>query len=203
MGRDRQPRKRYRPSIELEDDSDLDLATSISSESEEDKQEEHKTNHLPLTKEQISTKTLEIRSMKKSAQLSRVDIEDRMQIIRQEQEMAIMMQKDIEMEIHVKCILERNRYSKAVIQQQYAGGMKGLDYELAAEQNENFNLGKDTRDYEEIATNLLVFCVYARGYQSLNDRIPKDRLVSSYRSIEETEIPMLQRHCITMTKPHR
>lgn len=72
------------------------------------------------------------------------------------------------------CISGRNQYSKGAIQQDFAQGLRELDQELAAEDDEgNFNPDADTRNYE-VARSLPVFCVSSRGYQKLQGRLKKD-----------------------------
>lgn len=184
-----------------ETDSDVEVVTSSSSD--EDAVDDHvqqENDTLPLSKEQILIKIVEIRSMKQSARASKIDCEERIKNICERQEKVKILRKEQKMSILSKCISERNRYSKMTIQQQYAAGIRDLDYELAAEEDEEFNPDDDTKDYDKVAEDFPVFCVSARGYQSLKGRMPKDKAVSSFGSIEETGIPMLQKHCITTTE---
>ena len=75
----------------------------------------------------------------------------------------------IEADIAAKCIAGRNQYSKGAIQQDFAAGIKELDQEIAAEDDEeNFNPDVDVRDYDEVAQSLKCFCVSSRAYQKLS-----------------------------------
>ena len=98
------------------------------------------------------------------------------------------------------CINGRNEYSSRAIQQDFAAGIKELDQELAAEEDEaNFNPEEDARDYDEVARSLPVFCVSSRGYQKLQGRFKKDQAVRGFKTLEETQIPQLQEHCKKLT----
>lgn len=103
----------------------------------------------------------------------------------------------------LRCLLGisgRNQYSKGAIQQDFAQGIRELDQELAAEEDEeNFNPDADTRSYEEVARSFPVFCVSSRGYQKLQGRLKKDPDIPGFKALEETEIPQLQAHCKQLT----
>jgi hypothetical protein len=69
----------------------------------------------------------------------------------------------------------------------------------AEEDEENFDPDMESRDYDEVARSLPVFCVSSRGYQKLQGRLRKDPTVPGFETIEETEIPQLQAHCKQLT----
>lgn len=98
----------------------------------------------------------------------------------------------------------RNAYSRGAIQNDFAQGIKELDQELAAEDDEeNFDPDADSRDYDEVARSLPVFCVSSRGYQKLQGRLRKEPAVPGFKTVEETEMPQLQAHCKELTKVGR
>ena len=102
------------------------------------------------------------------------------------------------------CISGRNDCSKRAIQHDFAAGIKELDQEIAAEEDEeSFNPDDEARNYEEVARSLPVFCVSSRGYQRLQGRLRKDPNVPGFTKIEETEIPQLQAHCEKLTETRR
>ena len=101
-------------------------------------------------------------------------------------------------------IIGRNEYSRDAIRQDFAAGIKELDQELAEEGNpENFNPDIEIRDYDKLARSLPVFCVSSRAYQKLQGRLKKEPSVLGFHSIQETEIPPLQTHCIKLTEAAR
>lgn len=69
----------------------------------------------------------------------------------------------------------------------------------AEEDEENFNPDIESRDYDEVARSLPVFCVSSRGYQKLQGRLRKDPTVPGFKTTSETEIPQLQAHCKQLT----
>ncbi|KAI5361086.1 hypothetical protein J4E82_011739, partial [Alternaria postmessia] len=98
------------------------------------------------------------------------------------------------------CIVERNEYSKVAIQRDFAAGIREMDQENAAEEDEdNFDPDEELRDYDQVAKSLPVFCVSSRAYQKLCGRLVKDDPVPGFTNTEETGIPQLQAHCKKLT----
>ena len=173
-------------------------------DSEEDEQTEEDEAQEPLTEEQITSKLQELRTAKKEARLHKTEITENVIALRQQIEEAEEAQQKIESKLSALCISGRNRYSRGAIQQDFAAGIKELDHELAAEEDEeNFDPEAEVRDYEEVARGLPVFCVSSRGYQKLKGRFRKDPQILGFTTIEETEIPQLQAHCEQLTEAGR
>jgi regulator of replication initiation timing len=142
----------------------------------------------PLTEGDIKTKIRELRDTKKTSRregiLRTEKIELRHQIPEYEKNI-----KKIKADISHICIAGRNDYSKRAIQQDFAAGIKELDQENAAEEDEeNFNPDEELRDYDEVARSLPVFCVSSRAYQKLCGRMQKDGSVPGFKTPEETEV---------------
>ena len=158
----------------------------------------------PLTKTQIDDKLSELRDMKKEARKQRQELGKKVSEARQKvNDLKEAKFKD-ESEVRIACIAERNRRSKGAIQQDFASGIKELDQENAAEEDEaNFNPDEDVRDYDEVARTLPVFCISSRAYQKLSGRLKKDPMVAGFTELDQTEVPQLKRHCIKLTEPNR
>lgn len=195
-------RKKRRWTI-ASDDEDSDYRPR-SMDNEEDEQTEEDEAQEPLTEEQITAKLQELRTAKKEARVHKTEITESIIALRQQIEEAEEAQQKIEIKLSALCISGRNRYSRGAIQQDFAAGIKELDQELAAEEDEeNFDPEAEVRDYEEVARGLPVFCVSSRGYQKLKGRLRKDPKILGFRTIEETEIPQLQAHCEQLTEAGR
>lgn len=68
----------------------------------------------------------------------------------------------------------------------------------------NFNPNEVVRDYQALGDNLKVFCVSARAYQKLSDRLKKDVVqVGDFASTADTDIPTLQDHTRGLTEAGR
>ena len=198
-------RKRLRRTIDSDDEDveDGDFQTKSMTSEEEEQTEEDKAQE-PLTEVQITAKLQELRTAKKEARARKLEITEKIMALRQQIEEAEEAEQRIKSKLSALCISGRNRYSKGAIQQDFAAGIKELDQELAAEENEEtFNPETDVRDYEEVARGLPVFCVSSRGYQKLKGRLRKDPDILGFSSIEETEIPQLQAHCEQLTEVGR
>ena len=88
------------------------------------------------------------------------------------------------------CIVERNKFSKSAIQQDFAAGIKEIDQENSAEEDEeSFDPEHEIRDYRQVAEPLPVFCVSSRSYQKSCGRMRKDNGVHGFVTDQETEIP--------------
>lgn len=158
----------------------------------------------PLTAEQIESKIAELKSTKKEGRRERNRLEQRIKDLRAKETDILEADEKIEAEMSAMCISGRNSYSKGAIQQDFAAGIKELDEELAVEEDEeNFDPNVEIRDYGEVARSLPVFCVSSRGYQKLQGRLLKDPFVPGFKTVEETEIPQLQKHCRQLTEKGR
>ena len=198
-------RKKRRLAITSDDEDveDSDYQPK-SMDSEEYEQTEEDEGQEPLTEEEITAKLQELRTAKKEAKVHKTKITENIIALRQQIEEAEGAQQKIESKLSALCISGRNGYSRGAIQQDFAAGIKELDQELAAEEDEeNFDPEAEVRDYEEVARGLPVFCVSSRGYQKLKGRLRKDPKILGFTTIEETEIPQLQAHCEQLTEAGR
>ena len=195
-------RKRQRR-IDSDDDFIDDDSEKSVSESDVDDPEGQALG-TPLNEGEIDVKLNELRSSKKEAKKRRLEIADMIKEIDEKISEADVEENKLEAEIAALCISGRNQYSKGAIQTDFAQGIRELDQELAAEEDEeNFDPDNDSRDYDEVARSLPVFCVSSRAYQKLQGRLRKDPMVPGFKAIEETEIPQLQAHCKLLTEAGR
>lgn len=196
-------RKRQCPLSDAAPATDSDIAPGTSSIKEDDDGEEQKIACRPLGLQDIMTKITEVRARIKEARKSKSDVDLEIQAFRKQQDEVRTAQQQIEADVGSECIAARNDYVKETIRRGYVNGIKDLDRELAAEADENFRPGDDLRDYDKLAREFPVFCVSSRGYQKMKGRLRNDKLASAFRSVEETEIPMLQKHCVKLTEAGR
>ena len=204
LGSSKQRKKQRRSSDDSSEDDEHSAYEEDASSTEDEPDDDTRQRGDPLNEEMIVAKITELRTTKRNARRQRTEIEEKMTAVRAEIEKASKAEKRIEAQMAALCISGRNAYSKGAIQQDFAAGIKELDQELAAEEDEeNFNPDAETRDYEEVARSLPVFCVSSRGYQKLQGRLQKDPSVPGFKSIEETEIPQLQAHCRKLTEAGR
>ncbi|EGC41001.1 conserved hypothetical protein [Histoplasma capsulatum var. duboisii H88] len=101
----------------------------------------------------------------------------------------------------LRCIVERNQTVKAQIRQDFTDGVRQLDE--ANVEEESFDPSVDLRDYDQVARALPVFCVSSKAYQKLKGRLRRDHAVKAFCNTEETEIPALQAHCLSLTVAQR
>ncbi|KAL8869331.1 MAG: hypothetical protein Q9174_004351 [Haloplaca sp. 1 TL-2023] len=183
---------REHSSEDLRDDGDFDMA------------QHGNARGPPLEEATITAKILELQGKQLEAQASRSELQERLERVRKQRDDLRKERADNDSEILAKCILARNDYSRKAIQRDYAAGIKESDEELVVEDDEaNFDPDVESRDYEEIARNFPVFCVSARAYQSHNGRSRKDGPMTGFRSVWDTGIPSLQKHCIKLTETDR
>ncbi|KAL8998150.1 MAG: hypothetical protein Q9188_006160 [Gyalolechia gomerana] len=192
------------------DDEDNDFIDNDTDQDDPHDSEEEASNddslqsQEPLTEDQVVEKLQELKTTKKDARTQKRELTEKMQEIRKELKGVKAAESKITSEMSAMCISGRNQYSKGAIQQDFAAGIKEIDQEIAAEEDEeNFNPENEVRDYDEVAKSLPVFCVSSRGYQKLQGRFRKDPPVPGFTNIEETEIPALQTHCEKLTETGR
>ncbi|KAB8215397.1 hypothetical protein BDV33DRAFT_208397 [Aspergillus novoparasiticus] len=122
-------------------------------------------------------------------------------------ELEQLKQKSENMEIDIirECINARNIYSKDEIKKDFACGIRELDQEFREDEDEVAISGTTlpVRDYENLANELPVFCVSTKAYQKLCGRLRKEIHVTGFTKLEDTEIPQLQHHCISLTEKAR
>ena len=144
-----------------------------------------------LTSQIIKDKITELRLKKRSnaricAKLD-ADIDSQTQEIKS----YIKESGKIKAEINARCIKQRNDYSRAAIQVDFAAGVKEMDQEDAAEEDEEqSNAEQDLRDYDQVARSLPVFCVSSRAFQKLSGRLQREPDVPGFQSLEETEVTL-------------
>ena len=158
----------------------------------------------PLEKTQIEDKLRELKEMKKEARKQRQEINKQMAQARQKVKELEGEKFKYESKLRAACIAERNHHSRGAIQLDFAAGIKELDQGNAEEEDPaNFDSSQDLRDYDKVAQSLPVFCVSSRAYQKLSGRFQKEPDFAGFTEVDQTEIPLLQAHCITLTKPQR
>ncbi|KAF2179023.1 hypothetical protein K469DRAFT_597528 [Zopfia rhizophila CBS 207.26] len=197
-------RKRRQRSSPHSDD-DFVVSDSDSDASEQTTESEEVEDHgSPLTEDEIHAKIKDLRNTKKNARRTRAEIDLEINDLAKEITEIDTQLKSIRAEMSAICIAGRNEYSKEAIQKDFAAGIKELDQENAAEEDEeNFNPDDDLRDYDEVAGSLPVFCVSSRAYQKMCGRLRKDDPVPGFKTAEETEMPQLQAHCKKLTEAGR
>jgi hypothetical protein len=193
--------------INLDSDveSDEDVASDHDDSDEEMSFEEcAEARKEPLTREQIKA-TLEACKRKKAeARKQKSSISSLISGAKQDIKGIDKKIKGLKANISALCIAGRNEFSKSRIQDDYAQGIKELDQDNAAEQDEeHFNPDVDIRDYEEIARSLPVFCVSSRAYQKMSGRLEKDGKVLGFKTPEQTGMPQLKVHCKKLTEAGR
>jgi hypothetical protein len=183
------------------DDSEDDFVVSDEEDTESESDdasddEDIQAPQVPLTEDEVEIKINNLREAKKTARRASLELSTQMKKLKpriRELEEEIL---GIEAEISHICIAGRNDYSKRAIQQDFAAGLKDLNQENAAEEDEdNFNPDEDMRDNEQVAESLPVFCVSSRAYQQMGGRLQKDAKVPGFKSPGETDMPQLQAHC--------
>ncbi|KAI0188385.1 hypothetical protein EV127DRAFT_368349 [Xylaria flabelliformis] len=182
--------------------SDVKASNPGSSDKESSQSEQ---SSKPLTEEEIEEQISLLRAQRKKIRGDRRSLDTQIAEIGREIK-AIRNQKDNMLaDVKAICIQGRNEYSRGAIKQDFAMGIKELDRENSAEENDaTFDPDEDARDYDEVARGLPVFCVSSRAYQKLSGKLEKDNFQSQgFQSLEDTEIPKLQEHAKKLTEARR
>jgi ribosome biogenesis GTPase A len=170
-------------------DEDDDSTSDVDDSASEDEGDSTDKGE-PLTEDVVDAKIEELKAQKKQARRQRAEFDVQIKDINKELENLRGKKDELEAGMSAICIAGRNTYSKSAIQMDFASGIKELDQENAAEEDEeNFDPETDIRDYDEVARSLPVFCVSSRAYQKLLGRLQRDNDVPGFTTTEETEIP--------------
>ncbi|KAL9095127.1 MAG: hypothetical protein Q9165_002730 [Trypethelium subeluteriae] len=198
--------KKIRAGSDLSDEMISDNC-SLNTDSEDDGMEERERDQepgSPLTEKQVDDKLLELKERKNEARKRRTEIKKEVSQADQKVKELKKTKLNCESRNRAACIMERNRRSKDAIQQDFASGVKELDQDNAIEEDEdNFDPGKDLRDYDAVARSLPVFCISSRAYQKLSGRFRKDQDTVGFTNVDQTEVPQLKSHCHKLTEAVR
>lgn len=136
----------------------------------------------PLTEDAVEKEVANLRKMKKEARRQRNELDEQLEKVTTQYNSFDTQIEAIDAQRQEMCISGRNQYSKGAIQQDFAAGIKELDQENAAEEDEEgFDPEEDLRDYDAVARSLPVFCVSSRAYQKLSGRMVKVSFGDSVR----------------------
>ncbi|KAL2196856.1 hypothetical protein P885DRAFT_69332 [Corynascus similis CBS 632.67] len=189
----RKRHSRPKDSRKNRDSSDVDSDfsdTDGSESSDKENQEVRDEQREPLTSDQIEAKLASLKSEKKEVRAKKKETEDKIRTFREQVKQLAAEKELLLAEVKAVCIQGRNEYSRKAIKQDFAMGIKELDQETAAEEDEaNFDPDVDLRDYDAVAASLPVFCDDFNG--------------SGFQPPEDTEIPQLQAHAKKLTETGR
>ncbi|KAK4442989.1 nuclear GTPase SLIP-GC [Podospora aff. communis PSN243] len=196
--------RKNRQSVDSDEDSDDISDTEMSGDSDKENDQPEEVRE-PLTEEDIDRKLAELKAQKRELRARKKAKDEEMAGIRAEAKRLEAETKTLQSEIKAVCIKGRNAYSREAIKKDFAMGIKELDQEAAAQQDEDtFDPEVDIRDYDAVARSLPVFCVSSRAFQSLSGRLKKDNINhSGFLSLEDTEVPQLQAHAKKLTEGSR
>ncbi|KAI0417897.1 hypothetical protein F5X98DRAFT_363421 [Xylaria grammica] len=191
-----------RKNMKSDVDDDWDASDSGPSDKENSQSEQSRE---PLTEKKIEEQLSLLRAQRKKIRGERRPIDSEIAGFGQEIKKLQAEREKVLADVKAICIQGRNNYSTGAIKQDFAMGVKELDQENAAEEDdETFDPDQDTRDYDKVAQSLPVFCVSSRAYQKLSGKLEKDDFQShGFSSIEDTEIPKLQEHAKQLTEARR
>lgn len=185
--------------------SDSDDIDDLDDSGDRETSQDSLSQKTPLTDDEIEDELANIKAQKKEARKSKKKLKQ--ELTEANKELAEVSAEEAMMQFEMRslCIRGRNKYLKDSIKRDFALGIKELDQDLAAEDDEaNFDPDEELRDYDKIARSLPVFCVSARAHQKLAGRLEKDAVqIEGFASLEDTEIPQLQEHAKRLTEGGR
>ncbi|KAB2104794.1 hypothetical protein AG0111_0g6933 [Alternaria gaisen] len=196
-GSSKQPRKKKQVlDDDTYDDTDDVIRDTDHNESESDDEVMFQAERTRLSKADIKEKLKELRETEKNARREERQIKRSIHELKPRIRELKAKKAEIKASISRICIAGRNHYSKSAIQRDFATGIKEIDQENAAEEDENnFDPEVEMRDYDKVARSLPVSCVSSRAYQKMCGRMQKDDGVPGFIDPQDTEVPQLQAHC--------
>jgi hypothetical protein len=195
-----QPRKKRA----VESESEYELSNTDDEISGSEDEIESQAERTRVSETNVRDKLKDLIATKKNTQRELKSINVDIKELKYQLRPLQVEENKLRMEITHICIATRNFYSKTAIQQDFAAGIKEIDQENAAREDEdNFDPDEEMRDYDEVANSLPVFCISSRAFQKMCGRMKKDGDVLGFTSPEHTEIPQLQAHCRKLTESGR
>jgi len=184
--------------------SDEDKSGAGDDDSDNDDDVSFQSARKILSEADIKAKLKDLKESKRNARREVIETKSSMDALKPKIRELEAKKDEIKAMVSRICIAGRNLYAKSAIQQDFAAGIKEIDQENAAEEDEDqFNPDAEMRDYNQVAKSLPVFCVSSRAYQKMSGRMQKDDSVPGFITPEETEIPQLQAHCQKLTEAGR
>jgi chromosome segregation ATPase len=169
-------KKRQKDGNDSDDDFIVSDDEDAATESEDDSDDEDvQAPCRELNIQDVKAKLKELHESRKMARREVSEYKTKIEELRSRTRELKEKIAEIKAEISHKCIAGRNDYLRRAIQQDFAAGIKELDQENAAEEDEdNFNPDEELRDYDKVAESLPVFCVSSRAYQKMSGHLAKD-----------------------------
>ncbi|KAL1880627.1 hypothetical protein Daus18300_001238 [Diaporthe australafricana] len=161
---------------------------------DDDSEEEDTADQNPLTTDEISSKRTEIKGKLTSKDTECADMEKRLEIMRDDLIAFENEKKDIAVETTRLCIQKRSDYVKKAIRIDFANGIREIDEADAEADDEHFDPSVKQRDYAQISRSLPIFCVSSKAYQQLRLQKKRETRVEGFRSLTDSEVPILQQH---------
>ncbi|KAK8100857.1 hypothetical protein PG999_011231 [Apiospora kogelbergensis] len=185
-------------------DASLSPGSGTEGDSLSDKENSHQQPRTPLTEEQIEEAMTKLKTEKKEARAHKRSLDGQASSIRRMISETEHQHRELIAEAKSTCIKGRNNYSRSSIQWDFALGIKELDQETAAENDDaNFDPDEDARDYDTVAAGLPVFCISSRAFQKLSGRLEKDDFDSHGFMLTPVQVPQLQSHAKKLTESGR
>ncbi|KAK2062657.1 hypothetical protein LY76DRAFT_667868 [Colletotrichum caudatum] len=181
-------------------DTDDDNSNESDLGESDDEDEDDCDQPGPLTREETQKKLIELKAVKKDLRDEKRGLIERESELKSDIQNLKQQRSTIENSMYSVCIQGRNTYTRSYIKKDFVFGLKELDEELLAEQQQDSTqqVQGDISDYKQIEIDLPVFCISSRGYQQLRKRMKKDRRVVGFASLNDTEIPGLRTHTIQL-----
>ncbi|KAJ3550796.1 hypothetical protein NMY22_g232 [Coprinellus aureogranulatus] len=104
----------------------------------------------------------------------------------------------IQKEKNTFCALQRNKYSRTMLKEDFRSGLRDLEDSIAeAQLGEDFDPTQNTRDYSDL--DLPVFTCSSRDYMKLTGQVTGDGPAVCFADVEDTGVPALQQWCQDLT----
>ncbi|KAJ4391639.1 hypothetical protein N0V93_005258 [Gnomoniopsis smithogilvyi] len=158
---------------------------------------DNESDKAPLTQEEISAKIKELQTSFDAKGIECESIEKQVEAAQSDLQSLEQQKADIAGERVSLCVKKRNNYCRDAIRQDFAAGIREIDEEDDAADEENYDPSVQRRDYDEVARSLNVFCISSKAYQQLRKTNPSGKAdADGFMNLEDTEIPRLQQHAV-------
>ncbi|KAK7717579.1 hypothetical protein SLS64_003073 [Diaporthe eres] len=169
----------------------------------EDSNEEEIADRSPLTASEISWKVADLDHNLQVKTSECDDMEKRLETMAGELDSLQHEKDEASIESLRLCVQKRNQHVRDIVRVDFSNGIKEIDEDDTHADEASFDPSAKQRDYDEVGRSLPVFCVSSKAYKMLRKKTKRETRFDGFRTLDDSEIPLLQQHAIKLPEQRR
>lgn len=168
----------------------------------DDSNEADTTDRPPLTSSEISWKLADLNHKLQAKDSECEEMEKQLETMKGELPSLKDARDETSIESLRMCVQKRNQRVREIVRADFINGVKEVDEDFTQPDGAPDPLAKQ-RDYDEVGRSLPVFCVSSKAYQTLRKKTKRETRFDGFRTVDDSEIPLLQKHAMELPKQRR